>query len=253
MKKKIFNVLYYVLMLVLACVFMFSAWMLYTEMKNYKQDEKSYQQLEQYVSIPEVKEDEVVEEKQLIPSVDFDGLLAINKDFIGWIYVPDTRINYPVVQGSDNEYYLKHLFDKTYGISGTVFMDASNDADMSDRHTILYGHHMKNGTMFADAEEFENQDYADAHQFGYYITKDAVYEIEFFAGYVTDAYNDSWVLDFTDAEFEDWLHASISRSAFESDVMPELTDRIMTLSTCSYDIADGRFVLLGILREKLDD
>ena len=128
-------------------------------------------------------------------------------------------------------------------------MDARNDSDMQQRHSILYGHHMKNGTMFADAENYEDQLYADDHPVGYYITPEKSYEITFFAGYLTDAYNDSWDLDFTDSEFADWISRAKQRSHFYTDITPGNEDRIITLSTCSYDIADGRFVLLGILKE----
>ena len=251
--KKAGNLLYFVLMVFLAGVFCFSGWMLISEMKSYNDDKQAYKELEQFVEVPvvnETQQDEVSEEPEpLYPVVDFESLKAINKDCIGWIYVPDTNINYPVVQTTNNEYYLKRLFDKKYGISGTVFLDSRNTDEMSDRHSILYGHHMKNGTMFANAEDYKDQSYADAHPLGYYITPDQVYEIEFFAGYLTDPYNDSWMLNFTDTEFEDWLKVSKMRSHFYSDVTPTIENRIMTLSTCSYDIADGRFVLLGILNE----
>ena len=253
-KKKAGTFVYYGLMVCLMGVFCFSGWKLISEMKSYNDDKQAYKELEQFVEVPvidQVQQDELQEEEPVlqIPVVDFESLLSINKDCIGWIYVPDTNINYPVVQTTNNEYYLKRLFDKKYGISGTVFLDSRNTSEMSDRHSILYGHHMKNGTMFANAEDYKDQSYADAHPYGYYITPDAVYEIEFFAGYLTDPYNDSWMLDFTDAEFQDWLEVSQMRSHFYSDVTPTIEDHIMTLSTCSYDIADGRFVLLGILRE----
>lgn len=249
-KKKTGSFIYYGLMAILLGVFCFSAWNLFSELKSYRDDEKAYEELEQYVEIVEVEPEHQEEEEKIpFPNVDFDSLKEINKDCIGWIYVPDTNISYPVVQTTNNDYYLKRLFNKEYGISGTVFLDARNDSDMSDRHMILYGHHMKNGTMFANAEDYKDQLYADEHPYGYYITPEKTYEIEFFAGYLTDPYNDSWILDFTDAEFDDWIQVSKQRSHFYSEVTPTIEDQIMTLSTCSYDIADGRFVLLGIFRE----
>ena len=103
--------------------------------------------------------------------------------------------------------------------------------------------------MFANAEDYKDQLYADDHPVGYYITPETVYEITFFAGYLTDAYNDSWDLSFTDIEFESWIERSKQRSHFYTEVTPTIEDHIITLSTCSYDIADGRFVLLGIIKE----
>lgn len=250
MKKKLSSVLYFMLMAILIGVFCFSAWKLISGLKSYNDDKEAYEELEQFVSVPDEPVDEVQQESGFqIPNVDFDSLMQINKDCVGWIYVPDTKISYPVVHTTNNDYYLYRLFNRKHGISGTVFMDARNDSDMHQRHSILYGHHMKNGTMFADAENYEDQLYADDHPVGYYITPEKSYEITFFAGYLTDAYNDSWDLDFTDSEFADWISRAKQRSHFYTDITPGNEDRIITLSTCSYDIADGRFVLLGILKE----
>lgn len=253
-KKKTGNALYFILMTVLLGIFVYSAVQLFSELKSYRDDQKAYDELNQYIEVEEVTEseqkDEEVPFEQRVPTIDFESLEEINSDCIGWIYVPNTKISYPVVQTTNNDYYLKRLFNKTYGISGTVFLDTRNESDMSDRHMILYGHHMKNGTMFADAENYKDQIYADEHPNGMYITPDKVYDITFFAGYLTDAYNDSWTLDFTDAEFAEWIENAKQRSHFYSEVTPEIDDQILTLSTCSYDIADGRFVLLGILKER---
>ena len=250
MKKKLGTILYYGLMVLLLGIFCFSGWNLFSELKSYHDDKKAYEELEQFVTIP----DETVhvtyeEEKLLLPNVDFEGLKQINKDCVGWIHVPGTRISYPVVHTTNNDYYLYRLFNRDHGISGTVFLDARNDSDMNQRHSILYGHHMKNGTMFANAEDYKDQLYADEHPVGYYITPEVTYEITFFAGYLTDPYNDSWDLEFTDSEFSSWLDRAKQRSHFYSEVKPTTEDRIITLSTCSYDITDGRFVLLGILKE----
>lgn len=255
LKKSVKNTIYYVLMAVLLGIFFYSAVQMFRELKSYRDDQKAYDELNQFVEVIEddASQHEDVSQGNRIPQIDFESLKEINSDCIGWIYVPNTKISYPVVQTTNNDYYLKRLFNKTYGISGTIFLDARNDAEMQDRHLILYGHHMKNGTMFAAAEEYKNQTFADEHPTGMYITPEKVYEITFFAGYLTDAYNDSWTLNFTDAEFKDWIDRSKQRSHFYSEVTPEIDDQIITLSTCSYDIADGRFVLLGILEEMIND
>ena len=252
MKKKLKAVLYYVVLFFLVGVFLFSAWMMYSEIRVYEQEKKANDQLNQYVSVPEsVQTQEQTIQKDPFPVVDFDSLREINSDCIGWIYIPDTNVNYPIVQTTNNDYYLKRLFDRKWGNSGTIFLDAENDSSFTDRHSILYGHHMKNKTMFGNVEDYERQEYAEERPVGYLVTLDARYEIYFFAGYVTDALNDCWTLDFmNDTDFEVWLNNSKERSAFESEITPDVSDHIITLSTCSYDIADGRFVLLGILVEK---
>ena len=98
-------------------------------------------------------------------SVDFQKLLEINPDTIAWIRFPDepSQINYPVVQGNDNQYYLKHLFSGEWNGSGCIFLDSRNRADFSDRHSIIYGHHMKNGSMFSGLTEYKKQEFYDSH------------------------------------------------------------------------------------------
>ena len=105
--------------------------------------------------------------------VDWDGLRAINPDIVAWVYVPGTPINYPVVQGSDNQEYLHKAFDGSTGwlaSAGTIFLDDSNTSDLSDQNNALYGHHMNDGSMFASLADFENQDTFDSHRDIYVLT-----------------------------------------------------------------------------------
>ena len=92
------------------------------------------------------------EDDTVWPEVDFAALREINPDIVAWIYIEGTKVNYPIVQGEDNSYYLKHLFSGEWNGSGCIFLDFRNDASFADRHSIIYGHHMKNGTMFTDLD-----------------------------------------------------------------------------------------------------
>ena len=116
--------------------------------------------------------------------VDWDGLRAINPDIVAWVYVPGTPINYPVVQGSDNQEYLHKAFDGSTGwlaSAGTIFLDASNTSDLSDRNNALYGHHMNDGSMFASLADFEDQDTFDSHRDIYVLTPQGNYRLKTFA------------------------------------------------------------------------
>ena len=127
-------------------------------------------------------------------------------------------------------------------------MDTRNPIDLSDVHNIIYGHHMKNGSMFAALKGYKKQDFFDSHKEGYLITEDAVYRIDFFAGHVANVEEDAWQLDFSDSEeFDNWVKNQKNLSAFKSDVEPKYGDKIFTLSTCSYEFDDARFVLSGKL------
>jgi sortase B len=198
---------------------------------------------------PGQTEPEETEPVQIGPIIDFVGLKEINEECVGWIYIEDTRINYPVMQGKDNDYYLNHLINKKWNGGGSIFMDYRVNADMSERHCILYGHRLKNGNMFHGLTKYKKQSYYEAHPTGYFVTPEQTYLIEFFSAYVVSAEEDAWRLQFaSDEEYEAWLKKAKDRSYFKSSVSPTAADKVLTMSTCTYEIDDARLVLVGILR-----
>ena len=184
-----------------------------------------------------------------IPSVDFTKLKKINPDIVGWIYLPDTKINYPIVQGTDNTYYLQHLFTKEKNRAGCIFLDSRNSFDFTDLHSILYGHHMKNIAMFSELEHYEKQSFYDTHPTVWILTPEKIYRLQLFSGYITKESANAWHLFSTQEEESAWIAETIQQSAFQSSVSPKAGDRIITLSTCSYDFENARFVLHGVLFE----
>ena len=108
--------------------------------------------------------------------------------------------------------------------------------------------HMKNGTMFTDLDKYKKQEFFDEHPVALLITPDKNYKVVFFAGYVAAPQDDAWEIGFTEAEFEVWLQNAADRSCFTSEIAPNNSDHILTLSTCSYEFDDARFVLAGVLR-----
>ncbi len=246
-------------------VFGFAGWKLMEQQLEYKSGEDTYTGLEEYVAIPNPTEpvieptttpdqtkdesDEVVEEDTTIwPVVDFDALREVNSDIVAWIYLEDTNINYPVVQGDDNSYYLKHMFEGSWNSAGCIFLDSRNEGDFSDRHSIIYGHHMQNESMFSGLDFYKKQAFYDEHPVILLMTPEQNYKIEVFAGYVASVEDDAWELGFTAAGYDDWLTASKEKSCFKSSVTPTVDDSVVTLSTCSYEFNNARFVVVGILR-----
>lgn len=182
------------------------------------------------------------------PVVDFDALRKINPDVVAWIYIPGTNINYPVVQGADNDYYLYRLFDHTYNKAGSIFADYRNNGVANDDNTVLYGHHMRNQSMFAQITGYTKQEFYEEHTYGMLLTPDGSYLVHFFSGYVTDVYSNAWDrLFYSDGEYADWLNALCRKSYFAADVIPTVSDRVVTLSTCTYEYDNARFVVHGIL------
>lgn len=249
-----------ILTLIFAFVAFFAGYQIIREYRERQISVNVYTDLDKYVSTPVTTVDtdenesdmslsEETETPSDAPEIDFDALLSINSDCVGWIYIPKTEISYPIVQGSDNSYYLKHLFDGKWNSSGCIILDYRVDTSLSDRHSIIYGHHMKNGTMFSGLTKYKEQNHYENHSVGYIITPEQTYKIEFFAGYVADVTDSAWKIDFeSDEDFENWIEEANKKSWFTSDISPAVTDRILTLSTCSYEFDNARFVLLGVLR-----
>ena len=180
--------------------------------------------------------------------VDFSVLSAMNADVAAWIYSADTVIDYPVVQGSDNVYYLDHIFDGTYNKLGTLFVDCRNAPGFSDWNTIIYGHNMNNGSMFASLTNYTKQAYYEAHPEMFLVTPNGTFRLELFSGYVTPSDSDAYTFSFADASaFSEFLENIRARSDFDSPVSVEASDRIVTLSTCTYDFEDARYVVHGKL------
>jgi len=185
-----------------------------------------------------------------LPEINFKALIEVNPDVIGWIYSPDTTINYPVVQGNDNAYYLKHLADGTENRNGCPFLDVQNRPDFTDDNSIIYGHHMQNGTMFASISWYEDQSYYDEHPMMYLMTPEAAYRIELFSGYITTMDSSAYMQTFGSIrEHTDWLKEVSGRSDFRANLEISAYDRVITLSTCAYRFENARYVLHGKLVE----
>lgn len=176
--------------------------------------------------------------------VDFEVLRSVNEQAVAWITGCGGAIHYPVVQSGDNEFYLTHLFDGTANKNGAIFVDCRNNSDFSDRNTFIYGHNMRNGAMFAALANYSSQAYYDAHPALTLVTPDGTYSLQVFSGYVTPGISDSYQMDYADdAAFQAYLDQIQSQSDFVPLIRVTAADRIVTLSTCTYDYEDARYVL----------
>ena len=177
--------------------------------------------------------------------VDFDVLLEKNEDIVGWLYSEDTPINLPVAQSSDNDYYLRRLIDGTGNNSGTLFVDYRNDRTFSDRNTIIYGHNMKNKEMFGTLPNYKEQSYFDEHPMMWLLTLDGDYKIELVAGYVTPTSSDVYSFEQSEEDVLAMVQQAVEKSTFHTDLEINPGDRFLTLSTCSYEYDNARYVLIG--------
>ncbi len=206
---------------------------------EYKKGDDLMDGMTQYVTIPQGDNGE---NEAFI--VDYDALAAINPDFIGWLYLDGTVINYPVVQGEDNSYYLNHVFEGEQHKYGSIFMDSRNHARFWDTNTVIYGHRMNSGAMFGTLIEYKNQEYYDQHPVFMLYTKEQVYRLEIFAAYEVDAKMENVPFNFaTDEQYRAYLDSAIAQSNIQTDVSVEVTDRIVTLSTCTKTSQSKRFIV----------
>lgn len=182
----------------------------------------------------------------------FKSLKETNEYCVGWIQMQGSVINYPVVWRSfDTQYFLKHLFNGAYGNAGTLYISDECDPHFGSQNTIIFGHNMFNGSMFAPIERFKYQAYANDHkELVYYSDEEKKYILAPFAGFYTTGSDDYLYVNFESGEaFLRYVNDKIMRSTFTSNVKINETDKIVTLSTCSYNIDDGRYVLYCKLYE----
>ena len=186
--------------------------------------------------------------------IDFEDLQEqVNPDIYAWLYIPDSTIDFPVLQhAEDNSYYLNYNIDGSKGRPGCIYTENTNAKDFSDHNTVLYGHNMRNGTMFAGLHKFEDADYFAENPYIYVYTPDEVFvyrifgayefsNIHLLAGYETE----------TEEGFGDYLDDVMAVRSMNSNFNPDVTvtekDRIITLSTCVSGKADKRWLVQGVL------
>ncbi len=244
-KKRIIKIIN----IVLVAVFVIAAFNVGRIYYNYNKADNTYKQIQnEYISPaeqPTLPEQTKAPEPSI--TVDFNALSQRNKDVVGWLYCPDTVISYPVVMGKDNDEYLHRDLDGKYLASGTLFADYRNGALSEGANYIIYGHNMKNGTMLASLAKYKKQEYFSQHPQMYYLTPEGNYRLELFAGLVVKRDDKIYMPNDNEEEFFKLINEYKAKSTFSSNVQLEQTDTVITLSTCSYEFDNARYIVLGKL------
>ena len=167
-------------------------------------------------------------------------------DAIGWLYIPDTVINYPVMQSDDNFYYLDHAYDGSPLKAGSVYLDCRCEGRFQNPINIVYAHNMKNGSMFAQITRFKNDSFFESHKYGWLATSEAVYRIDLFSLAVADWHDDLYK---GDTSISEWIPYIYDRSAVSREITNTEDDRFVSFSTCSYEFENARNILTGKLVE----
>lgn len=246
-------------LIVSIAVFCFAAYHLYNIYTEYKKGTDEYSQIEQITvtkrdpsntraSEPDTADTIDTADPEPPIHVDFKALKNINEDVVGWIYIEALDdVSYPVVQGTDNETYLHTTFEKNQNSAGAIFVDCKNSRDFSDCNTIMYGHNMKNGSMFGQLKKFiRNQETYEKSKYFWILTPEKNYRYEILSVYTTQVNSDTYML-FRDPSdvFQKYLDTIKSRSEIPTDGTALTSkDRIVTLSTCTGSDSD-RLVVQG--------
>ena len=235
MKKIIINIFLIMILIV-------SVYKIGEKLINYKKANEVYSKINQVKN----KQLEKISEKG--KSLD---LSYINKDYRGWISINNTNIDYPVLQGIDNNYYLNRDINKNYLLSGSIFLDFRNN-DFYDFNTVIYGHNMRNNTMFGELDKFRDSDFAKENAIKI-ITKngDTMY-YKVFSVYLTDSNSDYITTSFSStSQYENFINVVKSKSIIESKIKLTKDDKILTLSTCSNQSYNARTVIHAKLMDKI--
>lgn len=184
---------------------------------------------------------------QALKDMDFSALRQQNPDVLGWILIPGTRVSYPVVQGTDNSYYLNHTWRGGKNSVGAIFMDYRNSSDLSDFNTIIYGHRMNNRSMFGTLSQYKSRSYWQAHPYVYLTDDSGTHRYEIFAAGEVSVDSDVYRLGLRSSSGrQSFLDSCLSLSALNTGVTPHVYDKVLTLSTCTGNGHATRWVVQSV-------
>ena len=236
-----------IIAVIAAVLIAFSAYKLITIFLDYKKGTDTYGEVASTVI---TFTNEISTDNAELPiKVDFDALKKINPDVVGWLYCKDTKINYPIVQTNNNEYYLHKMVNGEYNFAGTLFADYRCEKDFAGLNTIVYGHSMKNGSMFGQLPKYRKQDFYDSHPTMWLLTPDKTYKVELLAGQLTASDSDAYDIINKPDVLNKYLKTAVNQSTFKTKSSVDDAEKILILSTCSYENENARFVVIGKLVE----
>ena len=228
--KKKTNIPIIILMIFFIILLFFSGTKIVIWYMNNQNNKKISDEIAEFVTVDETKEDN--EEKYV---VDFEKLKEKNSDIVAWLKVNGTNIETTVVKTTNNDYYLTHNFNKEYNSAGWIFADYKNKVDGTDKNLVIYGHNMRDDSMFGSLKNILNDDWHNEEENKYvtFVTENdnSIYEV--FSVYQVADEDYYITTDFKDNEFNDFIKTIKSRSKFDFDVDVNENDNILTLSTCA--------------------
>lgn len=252
----------------------FSAQALYSDYKTYKVNSQSYEELEELKTVNLVSGDLANKSNILTSNADsiinetngnvnltdtpepnpsfeeqFDKFKVLNSDYVGWLGIPGTSIDYPVVKTNNNDYYLKNDFYRNANQNGCLFIDCNVSNPFRDSVTVIHGHHMRDGSMFGNLSLYKNEQYYRNHRTIMFLERDRLLTYEVFSVFYEPVNPENYQFKFgSKGEYVEHLNKFQDKSIYRTEVTPfQPSDRILILSTCSYESEDNRLLIVARL------
>lgn len=188
------------------------------------------------------------EEAAALADIRLEALREVNEDVIGWIEIPGTEISYPLLKGEDNQYYLSHDWQKEDNRAGSIFLESQCSPDLTGFHTIVYGHRMRNGTMFGGLKHYKDPEYWQEHPSVYLVVDSGIYRYDIFSAWDAGLKDIVYYLDLTGREKE-FIQTCLEKSVITTGIVPGAQDRILTMSTCTGNGHSKRWTIQGYLAQ----
>ena len=245
MKKFIF----YLIIAILIGVMAFAGYNIYKIQKEYSDGEKTYAELEKLSPVEKSsdgksklpkKSTKLSENEKTVREKNFKELSSINKDFVGWIYIPNAGINYPMAHTDNDDYYLHHTLYHEYNKAGTIFLSSSNNPNFEDGNTIIFGHNLLNGIMFSGLMNYQYTDFFNANPYAYIYLKDRTNVYQAISAFVCTTSSPVYTTRFD----KELLEKIRGWSMVSSSVKATEDDKFITLSTCTNWADEERFVVV---------
>jgi len=199
------------------------------------------------ISEETIEEEPMLLNNQIITISDNKNIPLLNKieDYTGWIKIDNSKIDYPVVKGKDNAFYLDHNYNKEKSDAGAIYMDRRNLGNTYDKHTIIYGHNKKDGSMFTDLNKYLKKDFFKTNALISFEDLYNTYEYEVISAYYISADDYTIAFELDEATVNSYLDQSLHESSYTYDEK----DRFLTLATCNYIVNNGRMIVHAVLVE----
>lgn len=251
-KKSPMKMLHKIIILALAVIIVVSGIGMVREYMEARRADEEYKRLAELAkqtteAPPETEAETEIQETEapFVSPIDFEALSAINPDIVGWIRIPDTNVDYPIVQAPDNDKYLHTSFEGENSKAGAIFLDFESDSDLYGLNNVIYGHNMKNGSMFKDVVKYKDKEFFESHPTVWIYTPERTIQLKVLSAYYDEAKAIARKTKFKDqASFDAFVNAMLQPCSF-AEIPQQPIPRLYSLITCSYEINDARTFLFA--------